>query len=177
MPYLNIEALTRFVETIRENAANGHRQVTYKLANNQPVAPNERFENLLQGVSMQDVREAYLCLSVLLYTEIDVREELGIKPKRGPKKGSSRRLDKTIHSPEFVIVCDLEAGNITYTEAVNRLVNDFFVSKTIAESFIKERRGAAKNVVAIQEYVLDQIRLKTEKIDTSIINTEITGEI
>lgn len=89
MAFLDLEAVNRFVDTVSKNEEESVNRIAHKLATGQPVSQNERDEQILNDVSMADLRAAYLCLAVLVNTSADVRKLLGLKGKRGPKKKDS----------------------------------------------------------------------------------------
>lgn len=153
MSFLNLEAINRFTETVNENDRVIANRIAYKLATGQAIEEFERDKHTLDGVSMGDIREAALCLAILLNTSEDVRKILGISGKRGPK-GSTTLDDNTIQSEEFGIVCALASGEIKSPKAVSMLVDKFGVSKRTAKRFIENRLDAAKNYLAVRDSIL-----------------------
>jgi hypothetical protein len=144
--YYDLEAIKRFVDTISKNENEAAKSISYKLAAGQAIAPAERDKNTLNGVSLEDIRAAHRALAALLYGGADLKKELGLKQKTGPKK--KRKFDMTIHSLEFGILCSLEGGAIKYHEALNYLQNEYWdAGETTAEEFIRDRRDAAKRFV------------------------------
>lgn len=143
--YYDLEAIRRFVDAISNNLNEAVSDIARKRASGQQIdTPDELDKITLNGVDVADIRAAHRALAALLYGGADLKKELGLKKKIGPKKS---RLDRTIHSFEFMVLCSLEGGAIKYAEAVELLKRGCFVEKTTAEEFIADRRAAAKRFI------------------------------
>ena len=140
--YYDLEALKRFTEKVDKNCCGSYDRFIECKRSGRDTEP----ENLGEGITKEEFLAVARALSAVIVAGVDLRKELGIRKKTGPKKG---RLGQTIHDPEFGIVVNLEAGEITYSEAVDILMKEFHIEKTASEKFIKDRREAARNVVKI----------------------------
>jgi hypothetical protein len=103
----------------------------------------------LESLSIIDIQQVSLCLSVLTRTSENTRELLGIKFTPASKKESFRKLDVRITSREFGIVTTYFAGEIIKKEAIERLVQEFDVDESTAKRFIKACESDAKERVRI----------------------------
>jgi hypothetical protein len=138
--YYDLEALKRFIEKVDKNFWDSHKRfIDSKLSG---VAPEP--ENLGEGITSDELMAASRALAAVIVGGVDLKKELGIRKKTGPK---NKRLGQTIHDPEFGIVVSHVAGEITKDEAIYFLERDFAVEETAATDFIKERSEAARNFI------------------------------
>ncbi|MEF3076410.1 hypothetical protein V2P20_15375 [Methylobacter sp. Wu1] len=151
--YYDLEALKRFIEKVDKNYWGSFERFIECKASGIDPEP----ENLGEGITKEEFLAVARALSALIVVGVDLRKELGIRKKTGPKNA---RLKQTIHDPEFGIVLSLESGEITYDRAIDLLKREFHVEKTTAEKFIKDRREAVRNIIKIKS-LIDR---KTSKI-------------
>ena len=159
MSFLDLEAVTRFIDAVEKADKTAFDRVCYNQMNNHITSAEEKNAyalEALKSLSMEDIRAAALSLAVLIRTTENPRELLGIKNKPGPK--GSRKLDQTIHSAEFGIVTAYVAKKIRFKEAITRLIEDFNVEETTAKQFIKNRKKAAIECVRIKQTIEQKIK-------------------
>ncbi|MEC4747963.1 hypothetical protein [Methylomicrobium sp. Wu6] len=141
--YYDLEAIRRFVDAISKNLNEASSDIAHKRASGQQIDTADELDKItLIGVELADIRAAHRALAALLYGNANLKKELGLKRKTGKK--TKLKFDMTIHSPEFMVLCSLEGGALTYGDAVGFLQDGWGAGQTTAEEFIRDRRAAAK---------------------------------
>jgi len=117
MNYYDLEAIKRFIDTISKNLNEASFDIASKIAKGQQIDIAGELDKItLNSVEMADIRAMHRALAALLYAGVDLKKELGLKKKRVPKKS---RLDKTIHSFEFMVLCSLEVAQSNTRKPLN----------------------------------------------------------
>jgi len=156
MSAFDIDAIKRFCDGVSQNQKVKYDEfIKHKLSGESGITPKI---DLCNGVSQSDIEQAAFVLSSLVYGGLDIKKELGIKNKSGSK---ATRLDQTIHSPEFSVVVSYVSGEIKHIEAVQILMSEFFVGKTVAEEFLRSRKQAAEKVLKITSVINKRISAVT----------------
>lgn len=146
-PY-SLELIKSFLEKVELNQSKSFDE--FIAAKRLGIEPPEK--RLAAGLTSEEISAVAMAVAAVVHAGVDLKKELAIR-KRPIKKRSGTRLDGTIHSQEFGIVCAYVAKNISYTEAVNNIMSICHVEKRAAETFIKSRKSAAIETEKIRQRI------------------------